>query len=346
MHEKILTIVIPTYNMEKLLPRCLDSLVTPQSSDSIEVLVVNDGSKDNSLNVAQEYEKKYPGIIKAIDKENGNYGSTINKGIEIASGKYFRILDSDDFYSNSGLMEFVKKLETTDSDIILTDYRRDRGQIHDLYKGPSDKQGIIYNFDDVDTSIFANFAMHGITYKTSVLRDNKILLSTGISYTDSEYCFYPIPFIHTFVYYDILVYCYQVGRPGQTVDVNSQVRSIPHMMKIINRMYDYLKGLTGEETYYQKLVQGYCNSMNLCFSTSLCYDRSNRFLDELHKLKENCDSVKGANDILMKKRMFGVLYYKRYCEKAKASNGIFYTIYYKVVRFVSRTLFRFKSLFV
>lgn len=344
--EKLLTIVIPTYNMEELLPRCLDSLVTPVINDKVEVLVVNDGSKDNSLKIAQTYEKKYPNVIKAIDKENGNYGSTINKGIEIASGKYFRILDSDDFYSNSGLIELVNRIENTDVDIILTNYRRDRGRIHDIYKGLDNLKDIKLDFDEVDLSLFPNFAMHGITYKTSILRENNIRLQTGISYTDSEYCFYPLPFVKTMEYYDLLVYCYQVGRPGQTVDVNSQVRSIPHMMKIINRMYDYLKGLTGEETYYQKLVQGYCNSMNLCFSTSLCYDRSNRFLDELHKLKENCDSVKGANDILMKKRMFGVLYYKRYCEKAKASNGIFYTIYYKVVRFVSRTLFRFKSLFV
>lgn len=204
--EKLLTIVIPTYNMEALLPRCLDSLVTPISNDKIEVLVINDGSKDNSLKIAQQYEKRYPSIIRAIDKENGNYGSTINKGISIASGKYFRILDSDDFYSNSGLMEFIQKIETADSDIILTNYRRDRGRIHDMYKGPSESHDTKLNFDDVDTTKFANFAMHGITYRTSILRDNQILLSTGISYTDSEYCFYPLPFIRTFVYYDILVY--------------------------------------------------------------------------------------------------------------------------------------------
>lgn len=341
--EKLLTIVIPTYNMEELLPRCLDSLVTPVINDKVEVLVVNDGSKDNSLKIAQTYEKKYPNVIKAIDKENGNYGSTINKGIEIASGKYFRILDSDDFYSNSGLIELVNRIENTDVDIILTNYRRDRGRIHDIYKGLDNLKDLKLDFDEVDLSLFPNFAMHGITYKTSILRENNIRLQTGISYTDSEYCFYPLPFVKTMEYYDLLVYCYQVGRPGQTVDIKSQVRSIPHMVKIINRMYEYLKGVSVSESYFQKLKRVFCNSMNLCFSTALCYDKNNSHLIEIDKMKLYAENICGVNEVLLEKNMFGVKYYMRYVEKGKTSNSTLFIAYYSMIRSLARLYFTMKS---
>ena len=97
MNSKLLSIIIPTYNMAELLPRCLDSLVTAQGADAtLEAVVVNDGSKDNSLAVAQDYQKRYPNIITVIDKPNGNYGSTINAALPVAKGKYVKVLDSDD----------------------------------------------------------------------------------------------------------------------------------------------------------------------------------------------------------------------------------------------------------
>ena len=109
---KLLSIVIPTYNMEKYLSRCLLSIISVnEDRDDLEVLVVNDGSKDNSLSIANDFQNKYPNIIRVIDKENGNYGSCVNRGIKEASGKYFRILDADDTFSENAVCELLKVLD-------------------------------------------------------------------------------------------------------------------------------------------------------------------------------------------------------------------------------------------
>ena len=94
--NKILSIVVPVYNTEKYIKRCLDSIVIDDVIEDIEILIVSDGSKDSAINIAKEYNEKYPKSVIIVEKDNGGHGSTINKGLEIASGKYFRVLDSDD----------------------------------------------------------------------------------------------------------------------------------------------------------------------------------------------------------------------------------------------------------
>lgn len=95
--DKILTIIIPTYNMEKYLRHCLDSLIVP-NMDKVEVLMINDGSKDSSSAIGHEYQNRYPKTFRVIDKENGNYGSCINRGLKEATGKYVKVLDADDSF--------------------------------------------------------------------------------------------------------------------------------------------------------------------------------------------------------------------------------------------------------
>lgn len=342
--DKLLTIVVPTYNMESLLPRCLDSLVKPQCSQLLEVLVVNDGSKDNSLAVAKEYENKYPGIIKAVDKENGNYGSAVNKGIELASGKYFRILDADDFYENQGLMNLLDKLSTLDVDMILTNFRRDRGNEKTYYCSQKSKCNIVSPFEKICIREFPNFKMHAITYKTSILKENNIHLQTGISYTDSEYCFYPLSYIESFIALDILVYCYQLGRVGQTVDISSQIKSVRNMVQISNRMYKHLKNTPSESRVFDQQCEVYCDVNSLCFLTVLCCDKSNENIYILDDLLREVQDIPEADNIMMKKHLFGVKYYKRYVCTKKTSNGSMYRFYYWLVKRLAPLYHLFKGI--
>ena len=121
--DKILSIIIPTYNMEKYLRKCLESLVVSEENlKCLEVLVVNDGSKDSSSLIAHEYETKYPQTFRVIDKENGNYGSCVNRGLKEAKGKYIKLLDSDDSFVNETFDEFVHFLMTEDADLFINDY--------------------------------------------------------------------------------------------------------------------------------------------------------------------------------------------------------------------------------
>lgn len=328
---KLLTVVIPTYNMAALLPRCLDSLTKPNLLCELEVLVVNDGSKDNSLEIAQEYEAKYPGIIYAIDKPNGNYGSTINKGIELATGKYFRICDSDDFYDNLQLTKLLEYLKDTDADLILNDYVVDRQGHHALMKISSLENKKIYNIKDVDLSYLGNYAMHGLVIKTQLLQQNNIRLLTGISYTDTEICYYPLQYAKTLLYVNYPIYHYQVGRDGQTVSLSSQLRCLSHMKKIIDRMFDDISAVRDDNILRNKSYVFY-RILNLYFSTALCYDRTN---GEIENLKEIDGKIQNYPDLIKRMKianMFGVHFYNRFHQKQKTSNSIIFSLYYNLVK--------------
>ena len=119
MFTKVISIVIPAYNMEKYIARCLDSLLI-SNLDDVEILVVNDGSQDRTSEIAHTYQDRFPSSIKIIDKTNGNYGSCINVGLTLASGKYFRILDSDDYFYKEHFAAYVKALKNIDADVVLT----------------------------------------------------------------------------------------------------------------------------------------------------------------------------------------------------------------------------------
>ncbi len=126
MSEKLLSVAVPTYNMEAYLRRCLDSVTRDDVPPSLELIVVNDGSTDNSLAIMQEYAEKRRDIVKIIDKSNGHYGSCVNAALKVATGKYFRILDADDWYDTDGLIDLLKGLENTSSDIVVTPYKKIR----------------------------------------------------------------------------------------------------------------------------------------------------------------------------------------------------------------------------
>ena len=115
--EKILSIIIPTYNMAALLPRCLDSLTASGVLDDLDILVVNDGSTDSSRAVAYSYAERYPQSIKVVDKKNGNYGSTINAALPLAVGEYVKVLDSDDWFDSQALAKYVAELKSLEQGV-------------------------------------------------------------------------------------------------------------------------------------------------------------------------------------------------------------------------------------
>ncbi len=221
--DKILTIIIPTYNMEKYLHRCLESLiVSNKTMELLEVLVINDGSKDTSSQIAHKYADKYPQTIIVVDKENGNYGSCINRGLEELTGKYVKILDADDYFDKNVLESYIHFLSTTDVDMILTNYNmvNEKGKTVRQFLFPYPNKRIFKIADYCTSNAFIKIEMHAVTYKRSLLIKHKYSQTTGVSYTDQEWIFTPVTFMDTFCYYDSFLYQYLVGRAGQTIDVN------------------------------------------------------------------------------------------------------------------------------
>lgn len=238
--EKILTIVIPTYNMQDYLRRCLNSLIVPEEQmQHLEVLVVNDGSKDNSSAIAHEYQDKYPGTFRVIDKDNGNYGSCVNRGLKEATGKYFRILDADDWFDNVELEKFVQSLNYIPSaDVVFTNYT--------IVKSASKRKTVLprvlkYNVMQ-RTEILSlkkdadMLRMHSMTYRTSLLREICLSLQTGISYTDIEYCYFPYKATQTCIALDINLYHYWTARDGQTMSPKSIVKKFDDFYAVSSRI--------------------------------------------------------------------------------------------------------------
>ena len=246
--NKILTIVVPTYNMQDYLNRCLDSLVVkPELMPQLEVLVINDGSKDNSSAIAYEYETKYPAVFRVIDKENGNYGSCVNRGLAEAQGKYIKVLDADDWFDTNEFENLLKKLSTIDVDMVLTPYcsvdvsGKEGGVIaQELLDGK------ILDFNSFDKNRISRYSMHMVTYRTEFLRSINYKQTEGISYTDTEWTHCPQYAIGSFVYYPFVVYRYLVGREGQTMDPAILSRNIWKYEIITHSLIDNRK------KYYEK----------------------------------------------------------------------------------------------
>ena len=223
---KLLTLAIASYNMESFLGKCLDSISVPTIHEALEVIVINDGSKDRTSAIAHSYEQRYPQNIHIIDKENGNYGSCINAALEIATGKYFRPLDADDWMNYGELNSFVEKLQSTNADLVITGFTTYKRTGKEIVSIPDCVQkNFVYDsssFDIEKNFCESLFAMHGMTYKTDVLRKNNVKLHSKIFYTDTEYILLPLAHSKSIIFYDYDLYQYNMMREGQSVQKSVQ----------------------------------------------------------------------------------------------------------------------------
>ena len=209
--EKILTFSIAAYNVEKYLDKLLKTIICVPNNEMVEVLVVNDGSKDSTAEIAKEYEKNYAGVVRLIDKENGGHGSTINRGIKEAKGKYFKAIDGDDWVDSDALEKLLNDLTQIDSDLVLMDYKT-------CYEGGDDvlektaklEPQKTIDFDSVISTI-DYMRYHAVIYRTEMLQKNKIRLDEHCFYVDSEFMLFTIPFIKTITYVPYPLYCYRIG---------------------------------------------------------------------------------------------------------------------------------------
>lgn len=216
--EKILTVSIAAYNVEKYIEQTLDSLVTDEKTmNRMEVIIVNDGSTDETFVLAKEYEKKYPETFKVLDKENGGYGSTVNSAIAIAKGKYFKLLDGDDSFETENLTGFVDYLERCDSDVVLTPYI-EVYENQDENRPVDDNPLVTENTTAIKDSKVSNvIIVHDMCVKTEILRGNDISINPRLFYTDNEYVIKTVFYADTISRYVKAIYRYRLGNEDQSV---------------------------------------------------------------------------------------------------------------------------------
>lgn len=249
MEGKVLSVVVPMYNVEAYIAQCLDSFAVPEVLDQVEILVIDDGGTDGSAAIAQTYEEKYPGSYRVIHKENGGHGSTINKGIETASGKYFRVVDGDDWVDREGFIHLVRHLENTDADMVLSNYYwvdeasgKRKAEVEEICPGM--EYGPVYPLEDVAGHIFMK--MHSITYKTSVIRSQPERLDEHCYYVDTEYMLFPLPYVKTVSAIPDFVYQYRIGIPGQSMSVGKMQKQCSQHELVLERLLRFYRQHKGE----------------------------------------------------------------------------------------------------
>lgn len=232
MDSKILSIIVPTYNMEKYLSYCLDSFFLQKNFDKLEVIVVNDGSKDKSLEIAQNYVSRASDVFKIVDKKNGNYGSCINAALPVAKGKYVKVVDADDSVDTDNLDEFISFLCENDVDLALSDFvlvDEDRVVTKEIFYNFG--QSLIPMEQICVTDRFKDMEMHAVTYRKELLLDMEYHQTEGISYTDQQWIFVPMAAVHNVGIFNKAVYKYWVGRAGQTIDPAVKLKKVTDRIK-------------------------------------------------------------------------------------------------------------------
>jgi len=243
MSQKLLTLVVPSYNVENYIRRCLDTLV--QGGEDIEVIVVNDGSKDNTAKIAQEYVDAHPEMVSLVSKTNGGHGSTINTGLGIATGEYFYVVDSDDWLNVEALHTLIDTIKETKKknlsvDLFLVNYVYEHVEdnTHNAvnYKNslPVNK---VFTWADTKKFDFAQFLMlHSTVQKTSILRQSGVVLPEHTFYVDNILVYQPLPYFKTMYYIDIDLYRYFIGRIDQSVSHQSMINRIDQYIRVVKTM--------------------------------------------------------------------------------------------------------------
>ncbi len=216
----ILTVIIPAYNVERFLEKTLASFVFEEMSGKVEIITVDDGSKDRTAEIAHSYEEKYPQVFRTISKANGGHGSTINSGIEAARGKYFKVVDGDDWVDTEAFAGLVKFLERCDADCVVSNYCEVNDTTGEMtpveyHKFFTQKKSVL--FSEIAETV--SLALHSMTLRTEILKKNPKRLDEHCFYVDVEYILYQIPYIHTVTFGDFSVYRYRIAQQAQSVSV-------------------------------------------------------------------------------------------------------------------------------
>ena len=255
--EKVLSIVVPSYNIERFIDRLMESLTAPalriKETDAgkvpvlqndYEILLVNDGSVDSTQRRAEVYAALYPDHVRVINKANGGHGSALNAGILAASGKYVRALDGDDWVDPAALSRLICMLKTQQDpvDAVICSYNT-------VNENTEEIQLVSYNDLQPDKVLLPEevlskktmYPYHSMVWRTELLREHGILLDENCFYVDTEYILFPLPWVHSFRYFPEPVYQYRVGGEDQSVSRTSYLRNRSQLKRVILHLCQFFE---------------------------------------------------------------------------------------------------------
>jgi glycosyltransferase involved in cell wall biosynthesis len=225
--------------------KCINSLLI--GGEDVEIIIINDGSRDDTLQIARQYEQEYPSIIRVVDKENGGHGSGVNIGLQLATGLYYKVVDSDDWLDGVALQKLITKIKEhivcgTMPDLYVTNFIYDKPSVNSQHvsaygnKLPKDK---IVGWDKMKKFHFSHMMiMHSLIYKRENLLASGVVLPEHTFYVDDIFAYKPLPFMHTVCYLDINLYHYFIGRADQSVNRTNMIARYEQQIRVMRCMID------------------------------------------------------------------------------------------------------------
>lgn len=245
---KLLSITVPCYNSEAYMRKCIQSLLP--GGEKVEIIIVNDGSTDSTPEIAAEYQKKYPSIVKVVDKENGGHGSAVNAGLDASEGMYFKVVDSDDWVNREAYLTILKTLEELTEenaglDMMISNYvyekeGEERKKVM-KFSARTLPKNRIFSWEDVGHFYKGQYIlMHSVIFRTELLRECGLRLPEHTFYVDNLFVFEPLPYVKNMYYLDVNFYRYYIGREDQSVNENVMISRIDQQIRVNKRMMDYM----------------------------------------------------------------------------------------------------------
>lgn len=303
--QKLLSIVVPCYNSEAYMQNCVDSLLI--GGEEVEIIIVNDGSKDSTGEIADAYAVKYPTMVKVIHQENGGHGEAVNAGLRNSSGIYFKVVDSDDWVNKDAYMKLLEIMrssveENEQLDMLIANFIYDKQGAHHKkvmsYKNalPTNKY---FTWDDVGNFYITQYIlMHSVIYRTQVLRDCRLELPKHTFYVDNIFLFVPLPYVKKMYYADVVFYHYFIGREDQSVNEAVMIKRIDQQINVTKQMIDYFDFDKLSNKRCAMYMQNYINIMMTVSSIFLVLSKEEMNYQKKHML---WDYLKEQNPRLYKK---------------------------------------------
>lgn len=243
--KKCITFVVPSYNSQDYMRRCIDSLLV--GGEDVEIIIINDGSTDDTGDIADIYEKNYPDIVRVVHKENGGHGSGVNKGLELAKGTYFKVVDSDDWLDEAAYRKLLEQVKnfcimeernriTVKPDMFVTNYVYDHAEENTLhvinYRNVFPIQQLC-GWKQIEHFYPSQYLiMHALIFRTALLRNVGVRLPEHMFYVDNLFAYQPLPAVNYIYYMDVDLYHYFLGREDQSVNEKIMMSRIDQQIKV------------------------------------------------------------------------------------------------------------------
>ena len=308
---KYISFAIPCYNSAEYMEHAIQSILP--AGEDVEIIVVNDGSKDETAEIAARYEKEYPTIVKAVNKENGGHGDAVNVGLDHATGLYYKVVDSDDWVDEEALFKILDVVKSfveqkKEVDMVISNYVYEKvGMEHKkvIHYRNVLPQNEIFRWDDIGRIHLDQYIlMHSVLYRTELLKLCQLRLPKHTFYVDNIYVYYPLPHVRTLYYIDVDFYRYYIGREDQSVNEKVMISRIDQQLFVTRSMIDMYQLKKIKSKKLRKYMLNYLAIM-MTVSSILCIRSKNP--ENLRKKRELWQYLKDRDGKTFLRIRYGIL---------------------------------------